>query len=176
MIRPKAIVVGGEAAEAAATGLPAFAEQGHRVASSAPLSWGKESSTPMAMRSPGPSVTKSHVFFEQKHRGRDSTFDPSAANIEQDFPGAGDRAAVPVTASPVLATARFRGAHGYRAVLIDLNHVPSEAAAVDSPPEALSGLGDAFESSDLGTRIRRAGRMERVMLRNRATDVYRQDA
>jgi hypothetical protein len=123
MIRPKAIVVGGEAAEAAATGLPAFAEQGHRVASSAPLSWGKESS-------------------RQKHRGRDSTFDPSAANIEQDFPGAGDRSAVPVTASPVLATARFRGAHGYRAVLIDLNHVPSEAAAVDSPPEALSGLGD----------------------------------
>ena len=32
MIRPKAIVVGGEAAEAAATALPAFAEQGHRVA------------------------------------------------------------------------------------------------------------------------------------------------
>jgi hypothetical protein len=32
MISPKAIVVGGEAAEAAATALPASAEQGHRVA------------------------------------------------------------------------------------------------------------------------------------------------
>ena len=32
MIRPKAIVVGGEASEAAAAALPAFAAQGHRVA------------------------------------------------------------------------------------------------------------------------------------------------
>jgi hypothetical protein len=32
MIRPRAIVLGGEAAEAAATALPAFAEQGLRVA------------------------------------------------------------------------------------------------------------------------------------------------
>ena len=39
MIRPKAIVVGGEAAPAAATALPAFAEQGHRLAVIG-LGWG----------------------------------------------------------------------------------------------------------------------------------------
>ena len=33
MIRPKAIALGGKAAEAAATALPAFAEQGHVLAS-----------------------------------------------------------------------------------------------------------------------------------------------
>jgi hypothetical protein len=42
-----------------------------------------------------------------------------------------------------LAAARLRGAHCYRTVLVDLNHVPSQAAAaMDSPPEGLSGLRD----------------------------------
>jgi hypothetical protein len=40
MIRPKAIVLAGEAAEAAATALPAFAEQGHRVAVSGTIELG----------------------------------------------------------------------------------------------------------------------------------------
>jgi hypothetical protein len=53
-----------------------------------------------------------------------------------------------------LAAARLRGAHRYRAVLIDLNHVPSEAAAaMDSPPEGLSGLGD--DRVGVGTSLNR---------------------
>jgi hypothetical protein len=42
----------------------------------------------------------------------------------------------------LLVSERLCGAHCYRAVLIDLNHVPSEAAAMEPPPEALVCFGD----------------------------------
>ena len=48
----------------------------------------------------------------------------------------------PYPARPLLVSARLCGAHCYRAVLVDLNHVPSEAATMEPPPEALVCFGD----------------------------------